>query len=230
MINLFDYEREAEKRVPPSHWGYIAGGANDEVTVGANRAAFDRILIRYRTMVDVTSRSLATTVLGTPVSMPVLVAPTAFHRLAHPEGEAATARAAGAAGTVMILSTLSNTPVEEVIAAAAGPVWFQLYPTNDWAITSAIVSRAERAGCPVLVLTVDNLGNNRLTQERFAFQDPRSCQSCHTIQGARSFVTRPMFSGLDMTTVARTTPFDWSWSFIDRLRAIMRDRALIYAA
>ena len=99
MINLFDYEREAEPRIPPAHWGYIAGGANDEVTLGANRAAFDRILIRFRTMVDVTTRSLATTVLGVPVSMPVLIAPTAMQKLAHPEGECATARASRAAGT-----------------------------------------------------------------------------------------------------------------------------------
>src|SRR4026207_1882409 len=85
MIILFDYEREAEERIPPAHWGYIAGGANDEVTVGANRTAFDRILIRYRTMVDVSTRDLHASVLGVPVSMPVLVAPTAMQRLAHNE-------------------------------------------------------------------------------------------------------------------------------------------------
>src|SRR5262247_673841 len=105
MINLFDYEREAERRIEPSYWGYIAGGANDEVTLGANRSAFDRILIRYRTMVDVTNRDLRTTVLGTPVSMPVLVAPTAIQKLAHPEGECATARASRSAGTLMVTST-----------------------------------------------------------------------------------------------------------------------------
>ena len=87
MINLFDYERAAEKRIPPAHWGYIAGGANDEVTLGANRAAFDRLLIRYRTMVDVSTRDLRTSVLGVPVSMPVLVAPTAMQKLAHNQGE-----------------------------------------------------------------------------------------------------------------------------------------------
>src|SRR5690606_2505770 len=92
---------------------------------------------------------------GHQVSMPLLVAPTAFHRLAHPDGELATARATGAAGTIMILSTLSNTRVEDVIAAATGPVWFQLYVYRDREVTRALVERAEAAGCQALVLTVD---------------------------------------------------------------------------
>jgi 4-hydroxymandelate oxidase len=106
-------------------------------------------------MVDVSRRDLATTVLGQPVAMPVLVAPTAFHRLAVPEGELATARAAGAEGTVMILSTLSTTSLEEVTAAATGPVWFQLYIYKDRQATEGLVRRAEAAGCKALVLTVD---------------------------------------------------------------------------
>jgi 4-hydroxymandelate oxidase len=155
VINLFDYEREAERRIPPSHWGYIAGGANDEVTVGANRAAFDRILIRYRTMVDVTHRDLATTVLGVPVSMPVLIAPTAMQKLAHPEGECATARAARSAGTLMITSTTATTKLSDVIAAAPGPMWFQIYLYQDRGKTRALIEEAVRSGYTGLVLTVD---------------------------------------------------------------------------
>lgn len=155
MINLFDYEREAEKRIPPASWGYIAGGANDEVTAGANRAAFDRILIRYRTMVDVTTRDLSTTVLGVPVSMPVLVAPTAMQKLAHNEGECATARAARSAGTLMITSTTATTRLGEVIAASPGPMWFQLYLYQDRGKSRALIEEAVRSGYSGVMLTVD---------------------------------------------------------------------------
>jgi 4-hydroxymandelate oxidase len=155
LINLFDYEREAEKRIPPAHWGYIAGGANDEVTLGANRTAFDRILIRYRTMVDVTTRDLSTSVLGVPVSMPVLVAPTAMQKLAHNDGECATARASRAAGTLMITSTTATTGLGDVIAASPGPMWFQLYLYQDRGTSRALIEEAVRSGYSGVVLTVD---------------------------------------------------------------------------
>ena len=155
MINLFDYEREAERRIPPSHWGYIAGGANDEVTLGANRAAFDRIVVRYRTMVDVSTRDLSTSILGVPVSMPVLVAPTAMQKLAHVDGECATARAARESGTLMITSTTATTRLSEVIAAAPGPMWFQLYLYRDRGKTRALIEEAVRSGYSGLMLTVD---------------------------------------------------------------------------
>ena len=155
MLNLFDYEREAERLVPPAHWGYIAGGANDEVTLGANRAAFDRILIRYRTMVDVSARDLSTSVLGIPVSMPVLVAPTAMQKLAHADGECATARATRAAGTLMITSTTATTGLRDVIESSPGPMWFQLYLYQDRGKTRAIIEEAVRSGYSGVVLTVD---------------------------------------------------------------------------
>lgn len=155
MINLFDYEREAEQRIPPSHWGYIAGGANDEVTLAANRAAFDRMVIRYRTMVDVSVRDLGTTVLGTPVSMPVLVAPTAMQKLAHADGECGTARAARTAGTLMITSTTATTGLRDVCVAAPGPMWFQLYLYQDRAKSRALIEEAVSAGYTGVVVTVD---------------------------------------------------------------------------
>jgi 4-hydroxymandelate oxidase len=154
-INVFDLEAIAREKLSNEAYGYYVSGAHDEVTLRENRAAFDRISLHYRVLVDVSRRELATTVLGQPVAMPILVAPTAFHGLATPEGEVATARAAGAAGTVMILSTLSNTPVEAVVAAASGPVWFQLYVYRDRQATEGLVRRAEAAGCRALVLTVD---------------------------------------------------------------------------
>jgi 4-hydroxymandelate oxidase len=154
-INIFELEARARERMELQSFDYYASGAHDEVTLRANRAAFERLAIAYRVLVDVSRRDLATTVLGMPVAMPMLVAPTAFHCLATPEGEVATARAAGGAGTVMILSTLSTRPVEAVVAAASGPVWFQLYVYRDRGATEALVRRAEAAGCRALVLTVD---------------------------------------------------------------------------
>jgi len=154
-VNVFDLEAIARERLARDAFDYYAGGAHDEVTLRENRAAYDRISLAYRVLVDVSHRDLTTSVLGQPVSMPILVAPTAFHALATPEGERAAARAAGAAGTIMILSTLSNTRVEDVVAAATGPVWFQLYVYRDRQATEGLVRCAEAAGCRALVLTVD---------------------------------------------------------------------------
>lgn len=154
-VNVFDFERIAQEKLPAMAFDYYASGAQDEITLRENRAAYERLGLSYRVLVDVSQRDLATRVLGEPVSMPLLVAPTAFQQLAHPDGELATVRAAGAAGTIMTLSTLANTAVEDVTAAASGPVWFQLYVYRDRSATEQLVARAEAAGCKALVLTVD---------------------------------------------------------------------------
>jgi 4-hydroxymandelate oxidase len=154
-VNVMDFERIAREHLPPLAWDYYASGANDEITLRENRNGFDRLSLHYKVLVDVSKRTLRTRVLGHDVSMPLMLAPTAFHRLAHPDGELATARAAGAAGTIMILSTLSNTRIEDVVAAASGPVWFQLYVYRDRRVTQGLVERVEAAGCQALVLTVD---------------------------------------------------------------------------
>ncbi len=132
-----------------------ASGANDEITLRENRAAYERIMLLPRMLVDVSVRDMSTTVLGEPVSMPILIAPTALQGLAHPEGEVATTKAAGAAKTLTTSATLSTTSIEEAMAAATGPVWFQLYVFRDRAITASLVQRAEAAGCKAVVLTVD---------------------------------------------------------------------------
>lgn len=155
LLNLADIERAAREKLPPLAWDYYSGAAWDEITLRANRAAFERPLLRPRVLVDVSRRTTATRVLGHDIALPVLVAPTAFHRLAHEDGELATARAAGAAGTIMTVSTLSTVPIEQIVAAATGPVWFQLYVYRDREATRALVRRAEDAGCTALVVTVD---------------------------------------------------------------------------
>jgi 4-hydroxymandelate oxidase len=153
-LNLADIESAARERLTALAYEYYVGGANDEVTVRENRLAFERLTLRYRVLVDVSKRSTKTTVLGTPVDVPVLVAPTAFQRLACDDGELATARAAAAAGTVMILSTAATQTIED-IGAIEGPKWFQLYVYTDRGLTKALVERAEACGMRAIVLTVD---------------------------------------------------------------------------
>jgi 4-hydroxymandelate oxidase len=136
-------------------YDYFASGAHDEHTLRENVAAWSRLALHYRVLVDVSSRDASTTVLGSAISMPVMVAPTAFHKLACPEGELATARAAARAGTIMVLSSLSNTAIEDVAVAAGGALWFQLYVYRDRGATEALVARAEAAGARALVVTVD---------------------------------------------------------------------------
>lgn len=155
ILNLGELEAVARARLAKLAWDYYASGADDETCVRRNVDAFARIALHYRVLVDVSRRALGTTILGERVALPVAVAPTAFHRLAHRDGELAAVAGAGDAGTIFVLSTLSNTAVEEVVAAARGPVWFQLYVYRDRAATEALVRRVEAAGCRALVLTVD---------------------------------------------------------------------------
>ncbi len=154
-INVSDYEPIARERMEPSAWDYYRSGSDDEVTLRETRAAYERIQLRPRVLVDVSHCDLATTVLGTPVSMPILVAPTAYHCLANEEGECATARGAGAANTLMVVSTLATRPLDDVARAATGPLWFQLYVYRDRAVSEDLVRRAEASGYRALVLTVD---------------------------------------------------------------------------
>jgi 4-hydroxymandelate oxidase len=154
-VNLLDIEARAFERLPREIADYFAGGAEDEVTLRANRAAFDAMLLRPRYLVDVSERDLRTTVLGAPIEFPVMLAPTGFQQLAHPDGELATARAAQRAGTVMVLSTFSTMSLEEVQRAAPAPKWFQLYVHKDRGLTRSLVTRAHAAGYQALVLTVD---------------------------------------------------------------------------
>ena len=154
-VCLGDFERTARERLTPQAYDYYVGGAGDEVTVRENRDAWARVALLPRVLVDVSARDLATTVLGRRVAFPVLLAPAAYQQLAHPDGECATARAAHALGTVMTLSTLSNASLEEVRAASAGPLWFQLYCYKDRGHTRDLVQRAEAAGYEAIVLTVD---------------------------------------------------------------------------
>lgn len=154
-INIAEYEELAAERLAPVAWDYYRSGSDDERTLHANRDAFERIKLRPRVLVDVSRIALETTVLGIELPTPLLIAPTAYHGLAHPEGECETARGASAAGSLMVASTMSNRSLEEVADAATCPLWFQLYVYRDRQVTEDLVRRAEAAGYRALVLTVD---------------------------------------------------------------------------
>lgn len=177
FTNLEDYHQEAARKLSKPAYDYYASGAHDEVTLRRNRQAFEELELYYKVLVDVSQRDSATHLLGQPISMPLILAPTAFHAMACPEGEVATARAAAAAGTIMTLSTLSNKPIEDVAKAATSGLWFQLYCYKDRGATKALVERAEAAGAAALVLTVDApLLGCREADVRNNFQLPQGLQ------------------------------------------------------
>jgi isopentenyl diphosphate isomerase/L-lactate dehydrogenase-like FMN-dependent dehydrogenase len=152
-LNIWDYERLAEEKLDANAHAYFAGGAGDEVTLRDNVAAFERRKLRPRVLVDVSAVSTATTVLGTEIALPVLIAPLAMQRLAHPDGEEASARAAAAAGTVMCLSSAATCAPAEL--PSDGPRWFQVYVWRPRSKTEAAIEEAVDAGYSALVLTVD---------------------------------------------------------------------------
>ena len=158
LLNIADYAREARSKLPQDVFDYYEGGALDEITLRENVTGWERLKLYYRVLAGVKPRDMSTTVLGQPVSMPIVVAPTAFHKLACDRGEIATAKAAKAAKTLFILSSLSNTAMEAVFSGAASPRWFQLYIYKDREITFELVKRAEAAGAEAIVLTVDAPG------------------------------------------------------------------------
>jgi isopentenyl diphosphate isomerase/L-lactate dehydrogenase-like FMN-dependent dehydrogenase len=172
QVNVFDYERQARACMEPGAWNYYQDGANDGVTLHANRSSFDRIRLRPRVLVDVHHCDMRTTVQGISISMPILIAPTAFHCLAHPEGECATARAAGKAATLMVASSSSTRSLEDIAREASGPLWFQLYVSNRKQ-SEELVRRATLAGYRAIVLTVDSPRWGRKEQAiRSGFQIP----------------------------------------------------------
>lgn len=173
IINLEALEARARERLVPMLYDYIAGGAGDEWTLGENRAAWSRIQLLPRMLRGVNERELSTTVLGTPLSFPVLVAPMGFHGLCHTDAELATARGAAASRTIFVASTVSNRSLEAIAGASDGPKWFQLYVYRDRSVTTDLIDRAAAAGYSALCLTVDTpLAGARERDRRNALRMP----------------------------------------------------------
>jgi len=155
-VSLSDFEALARERVPRMAYEYISGGAADEITLRWNRESFDRIRLRPKILVDVSNLDTRLTLFGQELPFPILLAPTAYHRLVHPEGEIATVRGAALAGATLIAGMLATNTIEEMAKAATGPLWFQTYILKDRGFTRDLVQRAEGAGCKAICVTVDS--------------------------------------------------------------------------
>lgn len=191
-LSLRELECQAQRRLDPAVYDFFAGGADDEITLRANEAALRRIGLVPRVLCGSVQRELEITLLGCCASMPILLAPTAFHQLAHPDGERATARAAAAAKTIMVVSMASTVAVEEIMAAArempGSPpsLWFQLYIQPDLGFTEMILRRAETAGCSAVVVSVDSPAFGRRERDlRNGFKDLPAGMYCENLRDLR---------------------------------------------
>jgi len=216
-LDVFDFEAVAKKNLSPAHFGYLQTGTDDDATIAANREGFNRYQLRMRRLADIGKIDMSVKVLGANWANPVFLCPIASHCAFHPDGEIAVARGAKAGNHLFMLATPATTSVEEVNAARGEPVWFQLYPRNDWNQTHQMIKRAEAAGCPVLVYTVDLIGgSNRLTGTRARRRDPATCTDCHE-GGLNDNSRKPMIADLKPAPPAPEAG-PATWEFVKRLK------------
>ncbi|KQO71284.1 MULTISPECIES: alpha-hydroxy acid oxidase [unclassified Methylobacterium] len=227
-LNVFDFEAVAKKTLPPAHYGYLASGVDGDETLKANREGFEKIAIRARRLIDVRKIDTTVKIFGETWGSPIALAPISSQGAFHPEAEGAVARACKAKNHQMILSTVGSTSIEDVIKERGSPVWYMLYPTDDWAVTEALVKRAEKAGAPAIVLTVDRQGGrNTETLFRERRSDTRTCTDCHT-PGFKNEVSRkPMFDDLDVSKVTNLYGTGMTWDYVKRLRGIVKGKLVL---
>ena len=227
-LDVFDFQRVAERVLPPAHYGYLATGTDGDETLHANRKAFDKLYLRALRMVDTASVDTRLELLGQQLSSPIIIAPVGSQRAFHADGELATAGAARSRDHLQILSNVSTTSIEDVIAARGAPVWSQLYPTSDWSVAEKMIRRAEKAGAPVVVLTVDlHSGSNRVAMMRYIRKDKRDCSLCHDRTREDAWLDRkPMYDGTGATTEDFDTP-GMTWDFVERLKGSTNMKVVI---
>jgi isopentenyl diphosphate isomerase/L-lactate dehydrogenase-like FMN-dependent dehydrogenase len=228
-INVFDFEPVMRNNVPPAHFGYMASGIDDEVTLRANREGFLKFQLRPRRLVDVSTIDTSTEILGVKYDTPIIVAPIGGHRAYHADGELAVARAAKVGNHLMILSTQSTTSPEDVMAARGAPIWYQLYATNKWEVSQALLTRAERAGCVAVAVTVDrNGGRNQETLFRLQRTDTRDCSVCHDRSSLEAnYRRRPMYEGVDLSGLTNIQSSAMTWDTIKRMRDATRMKMVL---
>ncbi|MGL5005174.1 MAG: alpha-hydroxy acid oxidase, partial [Casimicrobium sp.] len=219
IVNLLELEAIAEAHLSKMAFDYYRSGADDEITLLENHAAFQRIALHYRVLSGVGPRNLETNLLGHQLSMPVIVAPTAFQRLAHADGELATAAATARAGTIMCLSTLASTSLEEVRAASDVPLWFQVYLYKDQGLNLELVRRAEAVGATALALTVDAPAwGKRERDVRNRFTLPDGIEMGNLMSGLDSL---PVSAGSGLSAYVNAMfKLDLSWSDVAWLRSV----------
>lgn len=229
-INVFDFEPVARKNVPPAHFGYMASGLDDEVTLRANREGFLKFQLTPHRLNDVSKIDTSVDLFGTRYDSPIFVSPTGGNQFFHPDGEIAVAKAARAGNHLQILSTSSNYSVDDVTKARGAPIWFQLYASPSWEVAQALIKKADAAGCPVLMVTVDRIaGRNQETLRRLARTDTRECSGCHDRGSfaARS-VRRHNYDGIDLTGITGGgESSNLSWDSVKRMRDITRMKIVL---
>src|SRR4029453_1941277 len=227
-LSVFNFEPVMHKNVPPAHFGYVASGIDDEVTLRANREGFQKFLLLPRRLVDVSHPDLRRELFGRTYGSPVVLAPTGSNKAFHEDGDLAVSRAARRSNNLQILSTVATASIEQAIEARGRPVWFQLYPTNKWAVAEALAKRAEKAGAETIVVPVDALARqNWEPYVRLWRPDKRNCAECHGL-GLASFVKRkPNFDGLDLTGIDSTGATNLTWAFIKRLRDTVKTKLVL---
>jgi isopentenyl diphosphate isomerase/L-lactate dehydrogenase-like FMN-dependent dehydrogenase len=218
----------AHRNLPPAHFGYLASGVDDDLTLRANREGFQKFQLRPRRLVDVGRLDTRLELFGETWGSPIVVAPTGSNRAFHADGELAVARAAKVGNNLEMLSTVATTSIEDAIEARGRPIWFQLYPTDKWEVAEALARRAEKAGAGAIVITVDVVARQNLeTLSRMRRTDTRDCSSCHGL-GLKAYVQRkPSFDGIDITGLNSTGHTTLAWSFVKRLRDTVKTRLLV---
>jgi isopentenyl diphosphate isomerase/L-lactate dehydrogenase-like FMN-dependent dehydrogenase len=229
LLNVADFESAARAVLPPAHFGYLATGVDDDRTVAWNHEAYGQLEISVRRFADVSRTDLGVDLCGMHWPSPVYLSAVGGQRAFHPEAELATAHAAASRSALMMLSAGGSTGPEDVMAARGAPVWQQIYPTDDWEVTRAIVERAQRAGCSAIVLTVDNhWPRYNETLARAMRADPRTCTDCHA-NNSHDFVRKaPIYRGVDVSRVKESTqPSAITWEYLDRVRGLVKGKLLI---
>ncbi len=214
-VNVFDMENVALKNLSQAHWTYVSQGVDDELTLRANRAGYERLHLRARRLVDVSTISKQTELLGHTLASPIIMAPVGGLGMAHTNGEIEAALGARNTGHKMILSTAATFGIEDVTAARGEPVWYQLYATNIWEITQGILRRVEASGSDVLFLTTDIPDRNQDRMRRFD-QNSDACTDCH-IPGT-TFADRTMLQGLNAPRNISSQNMAMDWAWLRRLR------------
>jgi 4-hydroxymandelate oxidase len=225
-LDVFDFEPVMKKNVPPAHFGYMATGADDEMTLRANREGFRKFELRPRRLVDVSKIDLSSEILGAKYDSPIVIAPTGSNRAFHPDAEVAVAKAAKLGNHLQILSTVATTSIEDAIAARGAPLWFQLYTTQRWEIAEGLVRRAEAAGAPAIAVTLDVRSSAKWeTFVRLRRTDTRDCGSCH---GLNDYLSRkPNFTGIDLGGISTTVVTNLTWDLIKRLRDTVKVKLVL---
>ncbi len=228
-IDVFDFEPVMHKNVAPGHFGYMASGIDDEVTLRANREAFLKFQLRPRRLVDVSKVDMSADILGVKYASPIIIAPAGGHKAYHPDGEIGVAKAAKSGDHMMILSTQASTSIEDVTAARGRPIWYQLYATNKFEVAKSHVQRAEKAGALAVAVTVDrNGGRNQETLFRMQRTDTRQCSDCHDNSTlAKAQLSKPMYDGVDLSGLRNIQSSAMSWDYIKRLRDVTKMKIVL---